>query len=495
MAKSGIENFNNIWNFTGQRGEKTRITYEQILFSIWRNHHYFEKHKGFQISIRDENGKINGTRNRVINKAVKAGLLIVVENYSTGSHTRIYKKNDKLFRQVFGTAYDKWNKSVSKSNRKNTEKTKTADNEKSSKEKPNGDIIIPKDEIMQSKIDYINNLDIKKLANLDINATLKLSEKEIEKLNYDIYKLYDLKKKMLPHYFNLMLQLNEAAIDDRLKFTSFLYFDDKGLPTGRPCSYFTGTLNDKKKHKKEDDRQSRKDFLTEIGLSDYVEIYDMKSQVPRVNHLFHTGNWKPDSFDFYTEILKGTHAFKIGENLVPRGTAKFKIDENEIIEIADKDTMKGFFMSMFFGEVSARQLFNAYRNDYIKRHKGYDVDYYNNPDNHKTIKEHIWLDIFQSMQKIVMPSIRNLIWWFCFFLETEVKIELLKKGKQVYNIHDAFYYHEKFKDETKAEIIQILNIKAVEIYEKYMKPLHKPRAIIARRINKPTAMTTRKKRR
>jgi hypothetical protein len=502
MAKSGIRNFNNTWKFTGQRGEKTRITYEQILFSIWRNHHYFEKHNGFQISIRDKNGKINGVRSKVINKAVEAGLLIIVKNYSTGNHTRIYKKNNILFRQVFGTAYDNWNKSVSKSNRKNntTEKTKTADNEKSSKEKSNSDIIIPKDDIMQSKIDNINNLDIKKLANLDIKETLKLSKKEIENLNYDIYKLYDLKKKMLPYYYKLMLQLNEAAIDDRLKFTTFLYFDKKGLPSGRPYSYFAGTLNDEKKHDKDDDRQSRKDFLTEIGLDDYIEIYDMKSQVARVNYLYHTGRWKPDSYDFYEEILKNTEAYKNGDEVIIRDIKKIKkwmkgdlTDEELELYYHEEDTMKKIFMRLFFREnKSLKQTFTYYKRDFLKR-KIIDKYLFDDID-YPSIKQLQWLDYYCATVKTALPSIDNLNFWFCFFLETELKIELLNRGKKVYNIYDAFYYHEKLKDETKAEIIQILSVKAVEIYEKWMKPIHKPRAIIAGRINKPCNEIQKKRR-
>ena len=487
-----LDNFKKVWKFEGQRGEQTRSRYEAILFSIWRNHHTFEDLGGFQISaiIDKKTGKRDRTFYRVVDMAVKAGLLTVAKNYSVGNHTRIYNKNKELFNQVFSVAYDNWKNGLINSNAAITGDDKNSVNEKA-------DCL---DIVMHSKLDQINNFDIEKWANLDVNTALKLKEKEIDILNYDIYKLYDLKKTMLPHYYNLMLQLNNAAIDDRFKYTSFFYFDDKGLPTGRPYSFFTGTMNDKKKHKKEDDRMSRKAFLTEIGIADYEEIYDIKSQVPRVNYLFHTGQWKPDSYDFYEEILKNTEAYKNGYEVILRDTKKIKkwsgsdlTDEEIALYYHDDDFMKGIFMRIFFRENSSpKNTFKFYRNKFLKR-KQMDKIFYDNDLNYPTIKESQWLDYYSATEKIVMPSIGNLIFWFTFFLETEVKIELLNRGKKVYSVHDGFYYQEKYKDETKAEIIQILNIKAVEIYEKYMKPLHRKREIIAGRVVDPVGSYYRKK--
>jgi hypothetical protein len=146
-----------------------------------------------------------------------------------------------------------------------------------------------------------------------VNTALKIFKSRIKKLNYNIFSLYELKKTMLPRYFELMKRLNDAAIDDGLKFMDFLKFDDEGLPSGRPWSYFCSTLNDKKQHDEDDDRESRKAYLSRIGISDYYEVYDMKSQVPRMNYLFQTGAWKPDSCDFYDKILKNTEAWKWGK--------------------------------------------------------------------------------------------------------------------------------------------------------------------------------------
>jgi len=486
-----VNNFNEVWQFNGQRGEKTRANYENILFELWSKPHYFKNYNGLQISSK-VNGKRNKTYNRVINLAVDAGLFIILKNYFAGKHTRIYGRNNKLFKSVFGNNYKNWLKNRSGKSRydntsiqyefvssKKQSNNFTAQNVNSSlKEHDNNTIV--QDKIFSHKkhdnnvITHLEPYDINYWANLDVATNLKLTETEINSLNYDIYKLYDLKTTMLPHYYNLMLELNEAAIDGDLKFTTFLCFDDKGLPSGRPWSPFCATKNDKKKHDKNDDRESRKAYLRRIGLSDYVEIFDMKSQVPRVNRLFQSGTWKPDSYDFYAEIKKGTETYKRGDELPPRGINKYCLD--------NEDTMKGIFMRMFFGKTSPRQLFTAHRNDFVRRHKGYTYEIYDDPCNIETIKDYVWLDIYNSFQNIVMPPIKALVFWFTFFLETEIKIELLKNGKKVYNVFDGFYYHERFKDETRAEIEQIMNVKAIEICENWMKPLRRQRSIIANRI-------------
>jgi hypothetical protein len=49
---------------TGQRREKTSAGYEEIFFSIWKNHRD-NTNDGFQISIRNDDGKIDGTLRRV----------------------------------------------------------------------------------------------------------------------------------------------------------------------------------------------------------------------------------------------------------------------------------------------------------------------------------------------------------------------------------------------------------------------------------------------
>lgn len=444
-----------IWKLKGQRWETALANREKIFFSLWKNHRerkndYDEGDGGFQMA-----GKLSGKKNRafyqVIELALKAGFFIKTREAIREKSTRLFRKNKPLFKKIYETDYKQFIKT-----------TKSSD-----------------DEILQEKIKQINDFDVKELANRDAKKSLKVSKTTIEKLNYDVYKLYDLKKTMLPYYFDLMKRLNNAAISDELKFTSYLRFDTKrgcvGLPTGRPSSYLCQTLNEENEHDEDEVGEFRGEFFSRIGIPDYELVYDMKSQVPRVNFLFHTGEWRPDSYDFYREILNNTRACQVGEDLITRGKTKLT---------GQADSMKGIFMRIYFGRKRKEDLFRNYRYGFLKRHKDYETEIeewpggpittrYDHPGNYTTIKENEWIDYYNTTQKIVGPSIHNLIWWFCFFLETEVKIELLDKGKTVYNVYDAFYFDKRYKEETKAEIIEILKDKARAVYENWMKPLQK----------------------
>jgi hypothetical protein len=221
-----LEQFKAAWKFDGQRAEQTRANYERVLFRIWKRYFYPNKKLGGYPISSNLDGESHATVTRVLDKAVEAGLLLIIMNYSHGCHTRIYDKNKALFKQVFGEKFKAWQNASNGETNKKIDKPKLSADEK------------------------VNKIDIETLADLDEKTALKAKPKKINDLNYDIYKLYELKKTMLPHYFDLMKRLNAAARDDGLKFTNFLNFDDEGLPTGRPRCEFCATLNDKKSMKK-----------------------------------------------------------------------------------------------------------------------------------------------------------------------------------------------------------------------------------------------------
>jgi hypothetical protein len=256
-----------------------------------------------------------------------------------------------------------------------------------------------------------------------------------------------------------MLQLNKSAVHDDFKFFNFLHYDNNGLPTGRPYSYFCSTGNDNKIHK-DQSLELRKDFLKKIGLGDYYEVYDIKSQVPRVNWLFHTGQWKDDKYDFYSEIVKDTEMEKYLDWKVQRGETKYTEYD---------DSMKQLFMRIYFGKGTDRQSYNGYLNNKLDRVKNGYKKYWNDVDDKLDIDFDIWKELCNSTKKIVGKPLGNLIFWFSFFIETEVKIELLKRGKKVYNVYDGFYYNKDIKNEIK----KLIKEKANYVYINYMKPIKK----------------------
>jgi hypothetical protein len=439
-----VKQFNKAWNefsgFSGIRGEATRKRYEEILFSIWKHHNRWDtesEDEGFPVK------SYNRTYNTVIKLAENAGLLIKTRNYSVGNHPRYFKKNDALFDYIFRSGEDKFNKWLKDENRY--------------------------DPTLDLNLTDIENLDVKQIAS-SVSPKQKKKAGSLS-LCYDIDKLYKISNRMLSRYYKLMRKLDKAAIHKDLRFQSFLRFNADGLPSGRPVSYFCFTLNPKKQHKNSS-RMDRNEFLKMIGLPDYYEVFDIKSEVPRVNYLFHTGEWKPDSYDFYTEILKEAKTDQRYEEKITR------------------DVIKSLFMRFYFGKTLDKR---AYLGGYVKteakkRPEKLKIDLIDDYGNKTTgyydlraqyekdakrgdidIDYDLYYDLGIATENVVKPSIKALIFWYTFFLETEVKIELLNQGKIVYNVFDGFYYNADIKN----DILTILEEKAEFIYNRYMKPIHK----------------------
>ncbi len=434
-----LETFNEVWNgyirFNKQRGIETKQRYENILFSIWKHHQDWEEDDGFQIKCCYDGCSEYRTLYRVRKLAEESGLLHKVGNYYVGDHTNYYKKNHILFDLVFRGKENQYGKWL----------------EESKKD-------IELDTIYKILIDEFNRLNkdnnyssYNNIPNLD---TSLIKKSKLKSLPYDLEKLYILTDELFPHYYDLMMKLNKNVHHHELKFISFILFNKEGLPTGRPYSAFCSTLNPNKTHK-DTSGEYRPDFLKRIGLADYYEVYDIKSEIPRINWLFHTGEWKDDDYDFYTEIIKDTEIDKYLDWNMQRGQTKYTEYE---------DSMKQIFMRIYFGKGSDKQSFSGWLNNKLERLNDDWMEYWIKEENGYELNYDIWQVLCNSTRKICGTPIGNLIFWFAFFIETEVKIELLKRGKRVYNVYDGFYFNEDISNEIK----DILKEKAELIYKNYM---------------------------
>jgi hypothetical protein len=440
-----LERFESEWannkSFKGQRGKQTQAKYEDILFSIWKHHPDWSV-RGFQISVPTDEPEYR-TIYRVIELAEKAGLVICIKKYLVGEFNRSYHKDQNLFNLVFRDGENRYKKWLD-SNR--------------------------------SENDIFARLKLtkKKVINSDIQTTFNTKQPQRKKdirLNYDIEKLHKLYEDIEGRYLPLVERLNSKAIHENLKIKYDLHFDKEGLPTGRPSSYFCNTLNPKKKHR-DTSGEFRPDFLKRVGLVGYHEVYDIKSEYPRVNYLFNTGKWKDDDYDFYNEIIEDSQKKNATEEVIQRGETKYS---------HFNDSMKQLFMRIYFGNGSYKQ---AWRNGYIRERleregiikiernfrevildkKKYD-DFFKMLNNDEDINYDVWQTLSKSVENICGPSIGNLVAWYSFFIETEVKIALLRSGKVVYNVYDGFYYDEDIKEEIK----DLLGKKAKFVYNKFMK--------------------------
>jgi hypothetical protein len=370
---------------------------------------------------------------RVIDLAKEAGLLIQVGNYSVGRFTRLFQKNDVLFDLIFRGV------------------NSTHDYNSWLINKTNTDFV--KDKLIERIEDKVIHTTIKRRFEID-----ELSTRNIKKLPYDLDKLHGIYSTLATHYYDLLLKMNGACVHDDLKFLSFIHFDKFGLPTGRPYSYFCSTLNPKKQHLHiSPTDEMRPDFLNRVGLPDYFEVYDIKSEFPRVNYLFHTGEWKDDSFDFYSEIIKDTEMIKYLDYQIQRGETKFT---------NYKDSMKQLFMRIYFGKSTPAVSYYGYYREKETRDPELKDNYhvFKTLENEHIIDLDVWNELCNSTFKVVGMPLGNLVMWYSFFIETEVKIELLKRERVVYNVYDGFYFNSDISREIKKLLIE----KSKFVYDKFM---------------------------
>ena len=492
-----LEKYDQIWNGQFQktknikskyfpyteRGWMNKAKYENILFSIWANHHDWDEIDGFEIKCRYKSEE-QRTIYRVRELAEDAGLLLKVGNYYAGDHTNYYKKNHVLFDLIFRGADNQFGKWLEESDK-------------------NVDLDI----IYKIKIGEFNLLSKDNNFNIfspNVVTNLRAKRKRKKTYVYSLDSLKKLTKTMLPHYYNLMTELNNSVINDKLKLVTFIGLDENDEPRGRPYSKFCSTLNPNKEHKGTDG-VLRTDFLKNIGIPDYYEIYDIKAQIPRVNWLFNTGEWKDDSYDFYSEIINDVDRFS---------EYGWKISRGKAGSINYNDSMKQLFMRIYFGKGTDEQSFLGYENEKRRRilqinnakcwldakqlprkeristmktfqcvrcifgkncpeisncTAFYELDKWETEkQSNEDMNIYFWRYLCNSTKKICgQHFIKDLVFWYSFFIETEVKIELLKRGKKVYNVYDGFY----FNSDISGEIGLLLKEKAEHVYINYMKPL------------------------
>jgi hypothetical protein len=238
-----LEKFNKVWNgnfetthWSGgikgytRRAYETKLKYERILFSIWRHHNDWDEVDGFQLKCFYRGCREYRTLYRVRKLAEEAGLLIKVGNYYVGDHTNYYQKNHRLFDMVFrgkDNQYGKWLEEAKK------------------------DISVDIIQVLMieefSKLSKENNYNLyENNSYVDTKPTGTTRKRKQKELNYDIGKLYLLSDTLFEHYYKLLIRLNNAVIHPELKFISFIHFNQKNMPTGRPYSAFCSTLNPKR---------------------------------------------------------------------------------------------------------------------------------------------------------------------------------------------------------------------------------------------------------
>jgi hypothetical protein len=221
--------------------------------------------------------------------------------------------------------------------------------------------------------------------------------------------------------------------------------------------------------------EKRSDFLKRVGLADYKEIYDIKSEVPRTTILANTGVWKPDSYDAYEEARKLS-----------------------VIEIINRELVKKLYMRFNFGTGTLKQRFNYYRNSRIeelKKEHGLEsyIDaeklyYFRLQDifgkypvtplmQCGTLMEYTfeeWVELGEAIEKIQGKSWGSLIFWWTSLIQVQTLYTVLEEKKiRVYNVYDSFYGPDGI---TKEYIKEVIERSALFVYENYIKEVAEKRA-------------------
>jgi hypothetical protein len=196
----------------------------------------------------------------------------------------------------------------------------------------------------------------------------------------------------------------------------------------------------------------RKEFMKQVGLIEYKQIYDIKSEVPRTTILANTGIWKPDSYDFYTDV----------------------IEQSEVKEIT-RNRLKELYMRFNFDMGTNKELFNHFRRSRIftLRHehgislKEAENLYYLNLENDCEYSFDDWVSLQNAIKKIQGKSWGNLIFWWTSLIQIKTLYEVLKETNiRIYNVFDGFYGPQEI---SKSYLVNKVKQSSDYIYNQYIK--------------------------
>jgi hypothetical protein len=461
LSRAELKRFQDNWEkeFISYRGRyKTKhidiqkeADYKFCLFTIIK--HHWNEESGFAINMENTGRRIKkavATVDRMILFFIKCGLLKRVHNYMAGKQSYFYLKNCLLFNYVFrGVVNNDYNNWINSSVINNIDYSGIMINYINKINKEYADTII-NNNTNNNKLTINNNIN-------NANVITNKSKRGRKATVYTVNKT--LLKKIAKEFLPIVDALNKGRHFD-LQIDFGLHFDIKGNYSGRSSSFFCYTLNDRKKHEADNTMEKRSEFLQRMGLSDYKEVYDIKSEVPRTTILANTGKWKSDSYDIYTEIIK----------------------ESGVEEI-NREVIKQLYMRFNFDIGTQKEKFNHYRNERYKEIAKVRGIKLNNKSNYRIMRNiyeerlendveytfEEWVELARAIEKIQGKSWGNLIFWWTSMIEIYTIYQIYKEtGIRVYNVYDGFYASSK-SSITESLIRNTVEKSAVYIYENYIK--------------------------
>jgi DNA-binding Lrp family transcriptional regulator len=160
---------------------------------------------------------------------------------------------------------------------------------------------------------------------------------------------------------------------------------------------FTKSMKEGKEYKDTDYRLSRADMLKEMGLENYVEIYDICSEVPRITAVFNGIHTFNEIKDYYTYLIQ-----KAGISITREGAKKL-------------------FMRCYFEKSDKAAWRNFTNNEDFKEYP---------------ISKNDFLAFFEATKKELKP-LGNFVFILTSYIE-QVILHEFREFKMV-NVYDGFY--------------------------------------------------------
>lgn len=258
---------------------------------------------------------------------------------------------------------------------------------------------------------YNNIIDVFPNIRIKANKNDKISKVDIDKVTKNTWK----------DFCSKLLEYNKGLDHFNQKYINLRF--NKGHVIGRAYAPYIGTRNDKKSCTETSRTLWKKKYNLKYQ-------YDISSAVPRIAHLFNTGEWKDSNFDFYTEFLK-----KSGLNI-------------------SRDDIKHLFFRFMFSSSKIRSYYN-----YLYSSKNNKNSLFNKSEKSKND----WCKMYDTVENICGKNHSAEIFYYESYIELCVTLELKRLGINCYNVYDEFYYDKP------CDIESIIKKQAIYVYNKIFK--------------------------
>jgi DNA-binding MarR family transcriptional regulator len=197
---------------------------------------------------------------------------------------------------------------------------------------------------------------------------------------------------------------------------------------GRVYNPLCFTKNGNKEYSTQDKRILRSDFLRIFDYADYFEVFDIKSEIPRLTYILQGGNYD-DIDDFYN---------------LPRHSRKY---------------VKKHFMNCYFGKSLNSERWHTLRRFLQDNKLPLSIS-----DEHKESWYNMFSSLWNHYHTIIKPIGAEIFLWTSLWEQLIIKEAREQLGVNLLNVYDAFYFNDSSIKDDLNRIAQETSIIVRNIY-------------------------------